>query len=122
MMFSFNTSFSHDDASDAKELPSAFLLRLGIRKILQEDDDDFLLEGVDSSEAGWSTDFSVAILGLLFVITSYSSYKKETKHFLYMHLGTAIAHFFGGITHASFPNRASDGTGMIGFYVSILLG
>jgi hypothetical protein len=95
---------------------------LGIRKILEEEDDDFIPEGVDDSEAGWSTDFAVAILGLLFVITSYSSYQKESRHFLYMHLGTAIAHFFGGFAHASFPNRASDGTGMIGFYAVILLG
>jgi hypothetical protein len=38
---------------------------------------------------------------------------------MYMHLGTFIAHLFGGFAHAFFPNRASDGVGMVGFYVTI---
>jgi hypothetical protein len=41
---------------------------------------------------------------------------------MYMHLGTFIAHLFGGFAHALYPNRASDGVGMVGFYVTIFVG
>lgn len=98
-------------------------------RALQEEQDnnstisEYAPEDVDSSDAGWSTDFVLPILALLFLVTSYTTpYPTSKRHFRYMHVGTAIAHLFGGFAHAFFPNRASDGTGMIGFYISMILG
>eukprot|EP00339_Tiarina_fusa_P002814 CAMPEP_0117013786 /NCGR_PEP_ID=MMETSP0472-20121206/11310_1 /TAXON_ID=693140 ORGANISM="Tiarina fusus, Strain LIS" /NCGR_SAMPLE_ID=MMETSP0472 /ASSEMBLY_ACC=CAM_ASM_000603 /LENGTH=287 /DNA_ID=CAMNT_0004717191 /DNA_START=118 /DNA_END=981 /DNA_ORIENTATION=- len=85
--------------------------------------EDFTPEDVDLSEAGWSTDFACAVLALCFVVTSFASYDRDKSfHFMYMHLGTFIAHLFGGFAHAWFPNRASDGVGQVGFYVTIGIG
>lgn len=33
-----------------------------------------------------------------------------------------MAHFFGGLAHRYYPNRAADGVGMTGFYVTMVLG
>ena len=84
--------------------------------------DDFLPENVDDSEAGWATDYAITVLGLCFFITSLRKYSAEQQNLIYMHFGTAWAHFFGGCAHALFPNRASDGTGMLGFYICMILG
>lgn len=83
--------------------------------------DDKLPEGVDFSEGGWATDAACALIAILFFASSWS-YGAENKHFMFMHLGTALAHFFGGAAHRFFPNRASDGVGMVGFYVSMIIG
>lgn len=92
----------------------------------QADDDqdhgDFLPEDVDDSEAGWATDYAIAVLGLCFFITSLRKYPAEQQNLIYLHFGTAWAHFFGGCAHALFPNRASDGTGILGFYICMILG
>ena len=42
--------------------------------------------------------------------------------FLYMYIGTGLAHFFGGLAHRFYPNRAADGVGMKGFYRTMVLG
>jgi hypothetical protein len=60
-------------------------------------------------------------MALLFFISSFS-YDNDNKHFMYMHAGTFLAHFFGGFAHRFCPNRASDGVGMVGFYVFTIIG
>ena len=85
--------------------------------------DDYLVEDVDHSEAGWATDYAITILGFCFLWTTFMlPYPKSVRHFAYMHFGTAWAHLFGGFAHALYPNRASDGQGMVGFYVCMMLG
>ena len=85
--------------------------------------DNDLPEGVDFSEGGWSTDFAASLVGLLFFISGLVHYNNDnTRHVLYLHAGTAVAHFFGGLAHRYFPNRAADGKGMTGFYVTMVLG
>jgi len=87
-----------------------------------EPNDDPLREGVDFSEGGWATDVAAALVGVLYTISSYDTYADDDKHFLWMYSGTFVAHFFGGMAHRFFPNRAADGVGMTGFYVSMTLG
>ena len=92
-------------------------------RIIPSSFDDDLPEGVDFSEGGWATDFALSLVGLLFFISGLDHYKDNDKeHFLYLHAGTAVAHFFGGLAHRFYPNRASDGIGMTGFYVTMILG
>ena len=100
-------------------------------------DDDPLPEGVDFSEGGWATDYATSIIAILFFITSivpsrHGHYSKQQKpgggggasypYFRYMFLGTAIAHMGGAKAHRYFYNRASDGTGQVGFYISMMIG
>ena len=92
-------------------------------------DDDPLPEGVDFSEGGWATDYATAIIAFLFFITSvvpntkHSHYNNDQfGHFKYLFLGTAIAHFGGAKAHRYFYNRAADGTGQVGFYISMMIG
>jgi hypothetical protein len=84
--------------------------------------DERLPEAVDFSEGGWATDFAASVMGLLFFISALLFYNDEHDHFQYMHLGTFLAHLFGGLAHRFYPNRASDGVGHRGFYISMLLG
>jgi len=82
-----------------------------------------LPEAVDHSEGGWATDFAASLMGFLFFISAVMFYTEtEYEHFKYMYLGTCIAHFFGGLAHRFYPNRASDGVGQRGFYVTMMLG
>jgi hypothetical protein len=84
-----------------------------------------LSEGVDFSEGGWATDTAAALVGLLYLITSATTtdYRDdEFRHFTFLFGGTFIAHLFGGLAHRYFPNRASDGTGQIGFYICMMIG
>ena len=81
-----------------------------------------LPEAVDFSEGGWATDFAASVMGLLFFISALLFYNDEHEHFVYMHLGTCVAHFFGGLAHRFFPNRASDGVGNRGFYAAMTFG
>lgn len=79
--------------------------------------------GVDLSEGGWATDFAVCIIAFLFFVSSMvSKHYENHKYFRWMFLGTAIAHFFGGLCHKYYFNRASDGIGQPGFYVTMGLG
>lgn len=84
--------------------------------------DNDLPEGVDFSQGGWATDFAASLTGLLFFISGLVHYNSDNAHVLFLHAGTAVAHFFGGLAHRYFPNRASDGVGMTGFYVTMVLG
>ena len=103
--------------------------------------DDQLPEGVDYSEGGWATDFAVSLISLLFFVSSVVVHKSNTtvgdgeagdpsteknmfreNSFLYMYIGTGLAHFFGGLAHRFYPNRAADGVGMKGFYRTMVLG
>ena len=84
--------------------------------------DNDLPEGVDFSQGGWAADFAVALTGLTFFISGLVHYSKQQQHVLYMHAGTAVAHFLGGLAHRYFPNRAADGVGMPGFYVTMVAG
>jgi uncharacterized membrane protein YphA (DoxX/SURF4 family) len=88
----------------------------------QQSFDDDLPEGVDFSEGGWATDMAASLLGFLFFISALRNYSDDNKHFVFLHAGTAIAHFFGGLAHRYYPNRATDGVGMRGFYVTMVLG
>jgi hypothetical protein len=89
----------------------------------QQSFDDDLPEGVDFSEGGWATDMAASLLGFLFFISALRNYDHDNnEHFVYLHAGTAIAHFFGGLAHRYYPNRATDGVGMRGFYVTMVLG
>lgn len=81
-----------------------------------------LPEGVDFSEGGWATDFAASLMGLLFMISSHLFYPEELDFFFYMFLGTFIAFFFGGLLHRFYPNRAADGVGNRGFYITSTLG
>jgi hypothetical protein len=82
-----------------------------------------LPEAVDHSEGGWATDFAASIMGFLFFISAVLYYNEtDYEHFKYLHLGTWMAHFFGGLAHRFYPNRASDGVGQRGFYVMMILG
>lgn len=87
----------------------------------EEEEDEFLPESADLSEAGWATDFAVTVLGLCFLVTSLEKYSEDRRHLRYVQFGTAWAYFFGGLAHALFP-ATSDGTGMPGFYVCMTLG
>ena len=102
---------------------------------INEDDDEFIEdytpEDVDNSDAGWSTDFAIAILAFCYLLKSSSRNRNTTDSnrrrdidnpFFYMYLGTFVAHFGGGLAHSAYPNRASDGIGMIGFYITMLIG
>lgn len=87
------------------------------------DFDNDLPEGVDFSQGGWATDFAVALTGLAFFISGLVHYRNDNEqHVLFLHAGTAVAHFFGGLAHRYFPNRAADGVGMTGFYVTMVAG
>ena len=79
-----------------------------------------LPEAVDFSEGGWATDAATSLVGLLFFVSALLFYPDD--HFLYMHLGTCLAHLFGGLAHRFYPNRAADGVGHRGFYISMTLG
>ena len=80
-------------------------------------------EDVDNTEAGWATDFTITILAVFLMYTAWRKYnQRSTKHWFIMYLGTAIAHLGGGLAHSLYPNRATDGTGMIGFYITFLVG
>jgi len=81
-----------------------------------------LPEMIDFSDRGWATDYAVIIVGVLFFISSFSTYPEEYDHFRWLLMGTSVAHFGGGLAHKYFPNRASDGAGMVGFYVTMTLG
>jgi hypothetical protein len=81
-----------------------------------------LAEGVDSSEGGWATDKAASLVGLLYLITAHITYENEFLHFAFFFGGTFVAHLFGGLAHRYFPNRASDGTGQVGFYVAMMIG
>ena len=81
-----------------------------------------LPEAVDFSEGGWATDAATSLVGCLFFVSALLFYPDDQDHFLYMHLGTCLAHFFGGLAHRFFPNRAADGVGHRGFYSSMTLG
>lgn len=39
-----------------------------------------------------------------------------------MMFGATFAPFLGGFAHALFPNRASDGTGQLSFYLTVAIG
>ena len=99
--------------------------------------DDQLPEGVDFSEGGWATDFAVSLVSLLFFLSTIANESYDNKNddddddtnhifqdnpVLWMYVGTGLAHFFGGLAHRFFPNRAADGVGMKGFYVTMVLG
>ena len=84
-----------------------------------------LPEGVDFSDSGSATDFAVSLMGFLFFVSGLLHYEErqdQQTHFLYLFTGTSIAHLFGGLAHRFYPNRASDGVGMVGFYVTTTLG
>jgi hypothetical protein len=81
-----------------------------------------LAEGVDSSEGGWATDIAASLVGLLYLITALVTYENEFLHFAFFFGGTFVAHLFGGLAHRYFPNRASDGTGQVGFYIAMMIG
>ena len=89
--------------------------------LVATESDEKLPEDVDFSEGGWATDGACALLAIMFFISSFS-YDTDNKHFIYMMFGTFLAHFFGGFAHRFYPNRASDGVGMHGFYVSMIIG
>ena len=111
-MDSTNSTFGSDPIID-----------FGLREFENGVLEDTAPEDVDNTEAGWSTDFAVSLLAILYMITAFTSYSRKTSwNFFWMHTGTMIAHFGGGLAHAFFPNRASDGTGQIGFYVTIFIG
>mmetsp|Transcript_9605 Transcript_9605/g.14093 ORF Transcript_9605/g.14093 Transcript_9605/m.14093 type:complete len:293 (-) Transcript_9605:111-989(-) len=88
------------------------------------DVDVALAEGVDFSEGGWATDFAASLIALLFFVSALLFYEndEEDMHWVFMYLGTCIAHCFGGLAHRYFPNRANDGVGFRGFYFSMMLG
>ncbi|KAL7571900.1 hypothetical protein ACA910_006537 [Epithemia clementina (nom. ined.)] len=85
---------------------------------------DAVPEGVDFSEGGWATDFAASITGFLFLSSGWYFYGSDpdNAHWLWMYAGTCLAHLFGGLAHRYYPNRASDGVGQPGFYVTMILG
>ncbi|KAL7571903.1 hypothetical protein ACA910_006540 [Epithemia clementina (nom. ined.)] len=99
-----------------------------------DNSDDPLPEGVDFSEGGWATDFAAALTaGLFFISGLYFYYDSDNnsdkdkddedqKHFLFLYGGTFLAHLFGGLAHRWFPNRAQEGVGHYGFYLTMMVG
>jgi len=76
-------------------------------------------EGTDTSITGWATDIMTAVFTFVFAITLLIKGRPYTS--VFNQFGQTIAYICGALGHSVFSNRASDGCGMLGFYVVWLI-